>query len=130
MIVLADHNLEGQALLLWGTLATGGWLELLPLQLVTLREVGLPLDSSDRAIWRFAQAQRMLLLTSNRRMKGTDSLEQTIREENIPTALPVITISNVERLDERGYRERCGSRLVEVIIDIENYLGAGRIYIP
>ncbi len=34
MTVLADYNLEGQAILLWGTLATEGWLNLLPLRLV------------------------------------------------------------------------------------------------
>jgi hypothetical protein len=32
MTFLADHNLEGQAVLLWGTLATEGWLTLLPLR--------------------------------------------------------------------------------------------------
>lgn len=130
VIILADHNLEGQAILLWGTLATEGWLELLPLQLMTLRDVGLPAASSDREVWRFVQAQQMLLLTGNRRMKGSDSLEQTIREENLATAFPVITIGSAERLDERTYREQCASRLVEIILDIETYRGAGRLFIP
>ena len=80
--VLVDHNMEGQAVLLWGTLAAEGWLELVPLRLVTFAEVGLSLESNDRIVWRFAQAQRLLLLTDNRSMKGVDSLEQTIREEN------------------------------------------------
>jgi hypothetical protein len=30
----------------------------------------LPKDSSDRVVWRFAQANQMILLTANRRMKG------------------------------------------------------------
>ena len=30
MVILADHNLAGQALLLWGTLAAEGWLDALP----------------------------------------------------------------------------------------------------
>lgn len=51
--VLVDHNMEGQATILWGTLATEGWLDLVPLRLVTFREVGLPVDSSDRVVWRF-----------------------------------------------------------------------------
>ena len=42
MTVLADHNLEGQAVLLWGTLATEGWLGLVPMRLVLFHEVGLP----------------------------------------------------------------------------------------
>lgn len=128
--VLVDHNVEGQAVLLWGTLATEGWLELVPLRLATFAEIGLSLESSDRAVWRFAQAQRMLLLTDNRSMKGADSLEQTIREENTSSALPVLTIGNVGRLDEREYRERCARRLVEIVLDLEYYLGVGRVFIP
>jgi hypothetical protein len=130
MTILVDHNMEGQAVLLWGTLAAEGWVDLLPLHLVTLQDVGLPLDSSDRDLWRFTQAQQMILLTGNRRLKGANSLEQTIREENTATSSPVITIGNVDRLDERAYRERCASRLVEIAMDIEDYRGTGRIFIP
>jgi hypothetical protein len=107
MTLLVDHNLKGQALLLWGTLAAEGWFTLLALRLVTFEDAGLPVNSSDRAVWRFAQANRMLLLTGNRSMKGPHSLEQTIREENTLTSLPVITVSSAHRLDERLYRERC-----------------------
>jgi hypothetical protein len=38
--VLADHNIEGQALLLQGYLAAEGWLALLPVRFVTLAHVG------------------------------------------------------------------------------------------
>lgn len=128
--ILVDHNMEGQATLLGGTLVTEGWLDLIPVRLVTFAEVGLPFDSSDRSVWRFVQAQQMLLLTDNRSMKGADSLEQTPREENTPTSLPILTIGSVNRLDERGYREECAERLVEIVLDLENYLGASRIFIP
>lgn len=114
----------------WGTLAAEGWLDLYPLHLATFAHVGLPIESSDRAVWRFAQAQGMILLTHNRNMKGEDSLEQTIREENTPTSLPVLTVGRVERLRERSYRERCAIRLVEIGLEVEKYLGIGRIYIP
>src|SRR5262249_11390275 len=111
--VLVDHNMEGQAILLWGALAAEGWLDLVPLRLLTFGEVGLAFDSDDRTVWRFVQAQRMLLLTDNRSMKGPDSLEQTLREERTSTTLPVITIGSLDRLDEQAYRERCATRLVE-----------------
>ena len=130
MTILVDHNLRGQALLLWGMLAAEGWLTLLSLRLVTFEDVGLPVNSSDRTVWQFAQTNRMLLLTGNRSMKGPHSLEQTIREENTATSLPVITVSSANRLDERLYRERCGSRLIEIILDLDNYLGVGRLFIP
>ena len=128
--ILVDHDIEGQVLTLWGALAAAGWLDLYPLQLVTFVQVGFLVYSSDRTVWRFAQAQRFLLLTHNRNMKGEDSLEQTIREENTPTSLPVITIGRVERLRERVYREHCALRLVEISLEIEHYLGTGRLFIP
>ncbi|MDQ2998402.1 MAG: ACP S-malonyltransferase [Chloroflexota bacterium] len=78
MTVLADHNLEGQAILLWGTLATEGWLTLLPVRLVMFHAIGVPTDSNDRDVWRYAQTHQLVLLTGNRRKRGTDSLEQVI----------------------------------------------------
>ena len=128
--ILVDQNMEGQATLLWGTLAARGWLELVSIRLVTFTEIGLPIDSNDRKVWRFAQAQGMLLLTDNRNMKGEDSLEQTLREENTSTSLPVLTVGRTDRLDEQEYREQCASRLVEIVLDLKYYLGASRIYIP
>jgi len=128
--VLTDHDIEGYAALLWGTLASMGWLELFPLKLQTFADIGLPLDSTDREVWRFAQANGMILLTNNRNMEGEDSLEQTLREENQSDSLPIITISNVNRLAERTFRERCADRLIEIGLDLENYLGTSRIFIP
>ncbi len=116
--------------MLWRTLHTEGWLELLPMQFVMLSQVGLPHESNDREIWRFAQKNGMILLTANRNMKGEDSLEQTIREENTLTSLPVLTIGNVNRMVERSYRERCETLLLEIVSDLENCLGTGRIFIP
>ncbi len=130
MIVLVDHNLNGYVVLLQGALANGGWLALLPIRFMLFEEVGLSTDSSDRVVWRFAQSNQMILLTANRRMKGKDSLEQTIREENMPTSLPVVTIGKVGRLSNREYREQCAARLAEIIMYSENSVGVGRIFIP
>ena len=128
--VLVDHNLEGQAQLILGFLAAEGWLELMPLQLWTLAEVGLPFNSSDRVIWRFCQERSMLLLTGNRAGKGADSLEMTLRVENTSSSLPVITIASTDRLGEREYRKRCAERLIEVVFDLDQYKGVGRLFIP
>ena len=73
----------------------------------------------------------MILLTANRSMKGKNSLEQVMREENTPTSLPVITIGNINRLlAESEYRDRWVNHLVNIIVDIEDYRGAKRIFIP
>lgn len=87
-------------------------------------------NSSDRIVWRFAQENQMILLTANRRMKGVDNLEQTIREENNSTSLPVLTIGSLNRFSDREYREQCAVRLIEILLDIENYRGVGRMFIP
>lgn len=63
-------------------------------------------------------------------MKGIDSLEQTIREENTSASLPVLTIGSLDRFSDREYREQCAVRLVDILLDLENYRGVGRIFIP
>src|SRR5690242_17391676 len=112
--LLVDHNIEGQAALLWSTLATAGWLDLGLFHLVLFTDADLSFASTDREVWRFAQTHTMLLLTGNRNMDGDDSLEQTIREENEPSSLPVMTIGNLDRMVDRAYREECALRLVEI----------------
>lgn len=128
--ILSDHDIEGKVFLPWGAVTATGWLDLLPLRLVRFRDVGLAHDSSDRAVWRFAQENRMVLLTNNRNMEGVDSLEQTIRDENTDESIPVLTISDFDRITERIYRDECAARLLEVIVYLDDYRGVGRIFIP
>ncbi|NEP59761.1 MAG: ACP S-malonyltransferase [Symploca sp. SIO2G7] len=130
MIFLVDYNLDGYALVFLGMLAKLGWLELISVQFITFREAGLPTESNDRIVWRYAQENHMIILTANRNMKGDDSLEEVIREENTEKSFPIVTIGNLGRLDEFDYRERCVERLIEIILDIEQYMGAGRLFIP
>lgn len=64
-------------------------------------------------------------------MKGEDSLEQVMREENAPNSLPVLTIGNADRiLSDLFYRNLCVERLVDIVLDIDDYRGAMRIFIP
>ena len=128
--IFVDHNIEGHAARLLGTLKSQGWVEMGLLRLVTFRELSLPVETSDRRVWRFAQERGLLLLTGNRNMTGDESLEQTIREENRPDSIPVITIANLDRVVEGPYREECAMRLAEICQDIGSYLGVGRLYIP
>ena len=109
MNFLVDHNLRGHSIVLTGSLAASGWLDL----------------SSIRFVY------QMILITANRSMKGKDSLEQVMREENTHLSLPVVTIGNIDRLlAEPDYRDRCVNRLVDIVVDIEDYQGARRIFIP
>lgn len=131
MIFLVDHNLEGHALLLSGSIASFGWLDLLPIRFITFEEIELSVTSDDRVVWQFAQANQMILLTANRSLKGKNSLEQVMREENISTSLPVVTIGDSDRvLSDPDYRNRCVDRLIEIVLDIDDYRGSMRLFIP
>lgn len=128
--LLSDHDIEGQAFLLWGAITATGWLDTLPMRLVRFADVGLAYASTDREVWLFAQTYRMILLTNNRNMEGANSLEHTIREEGTSISLPVITIGRIDRITERAYREACAERLLEIIVYLDDYLGVGRLFIP
>lgn len=128
--ILVDHNIEGHATLLWHALSAEGWLELGLFRMVTFTDIKLAQDSSDRTVWQYAQNHNMLLLTGNRNMDGIDSLEQTIRDANLPISMPVVTIGNLDRVVEHAYRAACVTRLAEIGLFIETYRGVGRLYIP
>lgn len=63
-------------------------------------------------------------------MKGDDSLEQVMRDENTENSLPVVTLASLDRFSEVDYRERCVERLIEIVVDIDQYKGVGRLFIP
>ncbi len=129
MIFLIDHNLKGHALVFFGAIASEGWLDIVPIRFVTFAEMDLSIDSDDRVVWRLAQKNHIILLTVNRSVKGKDSLEQVMREESTPESLPVITVSNADRLlNDSEYSGRCVESLVEIALD--TYRGARRIFIP
>ena len=81
MKVLLDHHMKRQGILLWVTMGSEGWLKLLDIPMQTFADAGLPIDSSDREVWRFAQENQLILLTGNRNNEGEDSLEQTLRDK-------------------------------------------------
>ena len=131
MNFLVDHNLRGHAVLLSGTISNSGWLDWVPIRFITFDEMSLPINSNDREVWQLAQLNQMILLTANRSMKGENSLEQVMCEEVTSTSLPVITIGDADRLlSDPKYRERCATRLVEIVLDIDGYRGVSRLFIP
>jgi len=130
MTFLVDYNLDCYAFIFIGILTKRGWIEFTSVQFVTFREVGLSIESSDRVVWHYAQDHQMMILTANRNMKGEDSLEQVMREENTENSFPVLTIGSLDRFSEADYRERCAERLIEIALDIDKYKGVGRLFIP
>lgn len=94
MNFLVDHNLRGHAVLLSGSILSSGWLDWVLIRFITFDEMSLPINSDDRVVWRLAQENKMIVLTANRSMKGKDSLEEVIRNENKLDSRPVITLGS------------------------------------
>jgi hypothetical protein len=77
------------------------------------------------------QKHEIVLFTGNRNEEGPESLETTIRLHNQANSLPVITLSNPKRFRrDRRYIHRVAEQLLDTLQRLENYRGAGRVYVP
>jgi hypothetical protein len=93
--------------------------------------VGLDGTVTDVDLWEFCQGNQFLLVTGNRNSHGSDSLDAAIRERNTADALPVITFANLRLFRRsRDYREQTAIRLMEILLDLDEFRGTGRLYIP
>ena len=91
----------------------------------------LPTTAPDAAVWQACQERQLILVTGNRNADAPDSLEVTRRAWNDPSCLPVITIASPRRLIEsKAYAVRAVERLLDYLMDLDRYRGAGRLYIP
>jgi hypothetical protein len=132
--ILADINVGKQRRAIVAIWTSDTWHEIwdgLGLSVVNFRTVGLPYNASDALIWTTCQREGLVLITGNRNKRGPDSLEAVIQRENQPDSLPVITIADATRvLQDRLYAEKVAERLLEKLIAIDDFRGAGRIYVP
>ena len=132
--IMADHDIEGQVRALLRLLTSAAWYEVwhgLAMRVESFASLGLPENTPDAALWQFCQTQQIILITGNRNKAGTDALEAVIERNNTPTSLPVLTIGTPPRvLSSREYAERVATRLLEVLLDVEQYRGTGRLYLP
>lgn len=129
--VLSDYNCEGQARAIVAALSRQPYADLVPVQLLAFRDVGLPSDASDEAVWRFCQDHDYLLLSGNRSGKGGErSLETVVRRLTGPTTLPVLTIGDLDRvLTDGTYCLRCAERLADILFTLDTYRGVPRLYL-
>jgi len=128
--VLADVNMEKQARILVDNICQNSLAEIWR-ELGFFSDHGLKLNLSDRDVWRFCQENGWVLLTENRNQDGKDSLEQVIADEGLLSSLPVLTVSKAALvLKDSGYRREVANSIVEYLIDIDIFRGAGRLYLP
>ncbi|MEM7532105.1 MAG: ACP S-malonyltransferase [Chloroflexota bacterium] len=130
-IIVSDENCAGHCKAIFHALIRSGFKELLSLELKTIEEVGLYEGVDDETVWRFCQEYRYILVTGNRSMAdGTDSLEAVVRELVEPTSIPVLTISDLDRvLTDRSYCESCAYILADYVMRLEDILGVTRLYL-
>jgi hypothetical protein len=132
--ILADHNADGHVEVLLRTLLSDDWLAMwneLGVPVLTFAGLGLSSDVDDLTLWRTCQREQVALITNNRNADGPQSLQQVLRTETTADCLPVFTLANAERIrTDSRYAERTAVRLLEYLLDIENYRGTARIYVP
>jgi hypothetical protein len=132
--ILADINVGKQRRAILAIWASDTWRDLwneLGLSVMSFPTLGLSYDSPDDLIWRTCQREGLVLITGNRNDDGLNSLEATIRAENQPRSLPVITIADTDRvLEDRLYAEAVAEQLLDYLLRIDEVRGAGRLYVP
>lgn len=131
--IMADHDIEGQFADLVRILLSTEWSDWwvnLGCKTETFASLGLSENSPDALVWETCQARQVVLITGNRNDDGPDSLEATIRRLNQDDSLPVITISKPQQMAHRSYAERAAVRLLEHLLELDNYRGTGRLYVP
>jgi hypothetical protein len=132
--LLADANIKGHVARLVTRMKNESWREFwdyLNLRQVNFEDIGLDPAASDAVIWHKCQEQRILLLTNNRNDDGPESLEATIRAFNTPASLPVFTIGDADSiLSSSEYAERVADRLYRYLLELDNVLGTGRLFLP
>jgi hypothetical protein len=132
--ILSDINIQKQVEVLVYLLTSASWRgfwEHCNLAVLTFQDLQLAANTPDAAIWQLCQQEQLILLTANRNAEGPDSLEETIRTCNTPASLPVFTIASAQQvLHSKAYAERVVERLLHYLLDIDNYRGTGRLYLP
>ncbi len=132
--IIADHNVEGHFEVLLRLWTSEAWRSLwasLELEVESFAPLGLPHNTSDRDLWQVCQRRDIVLLTANRNDEGPESLEATIRTLNDASSLPVLTIADPESvLMSREYAERVAIQVLEYLLELDNFRGVGRLYVP
>lgn len=133
MLILADNDVGGAVAALRRVLESEEWVAftvLLDLHFIEFADVGLARNASDRTVWDRCQAVGAVLITGNR-ASGTESLEQTIRDHAGPDSLPVVTLSDPQRVvRDRVYAHECAVSFLDLLDRIETLRGTRRLFIP
>lgn len=132
--IVPDVNCEGHCQVLLRVLhdkERREYWHYLNLAVLTFEDLGLETDVSDERLWEECQRYEAVLVTSNRNAKEADSLESTLQRRNTVVSLPVLTLANVERIRrDRGHAAEVADKLLDYLFSIDDFRGAGRLFLP
>jgi len=132
--ILSDHDVEGHLAVLLAIWTSDDWRGLweeLDGSVSTLASLGLSRHLSDRELWRYCQANELILLTGNRNADSPDSLEATIQTESQPDSLPVLTIGDPGRMMLDGeYAEAAAVKVLDYLMELDALRGSRRLFVP
>jgi len=132
--LLADVNAQGHLNAIVAVCRDESWGEFwasLEVTLLAFEDVGLDPRARDDVVWQTCQDRGVLLVTGNRNEGAPDSLEATLIARNTVSSLPVLTLANADRLIvDRAYAEQAAIRLMDVLLYLDDYRGAGRVWLP
>jgi hypothetical protein len=132
--IMADHNIEGHLVMLLRIWTSNEWESLwesLEIEVESFDRLGISYGTSDRDLWQMCQQRDIVLITANRNDEGPDSLESAIRDLNEPSSLPVLTIADPELvLASQDYAERVAIQVLEYLMELDNFCGTGRLFVP
>lgn len=132
--ILADVKVERHFNILIAILNSEAWREywaLVDLPALFFADVGLDPSSPDPLVWSACQEKELVLFTANRNAAGPDSLEEVLRTSNRPTHLPLLTLGNPRRfLAEKSYSQSVAEKVIDYLLDLDSFRGAGRLYVP
>jgi hypothetical protein len=132
--IMADHNIEGHfavLLRIWTSAVWASLWESLEIEAESFERLGIPYGTCDRELWQLCQQREIILITAHRHDEGLDSLKSTIRDLNELLSLPVFTIADPGLvLASRDYAERVALQVLEYLLELNNFRGVGRLFVP
>jgi hypothetical protein len=132
--LLADNDVQGQVRHVIARCQSAAWAQFwaeVQVLVLDLQDVGLPANSPDAVVWDLCQRRDLVLITGNRNLEGPDALEAVIRTRGNSQHLPVFTLADRARiLRDPVYADRVVARLIELLSEVDDLRGSGRLYLP
>ena len=130
---MADHNVEGHFRILISIFEREPWCEIwadLGITVESFASLGVSDDIGDWDLWIACQLHDVILFTANRNNGDPNSLEAAINRLNTAGSPPVITLAKpIQFAQDRLYAEQVAEQVLEYPFDLDNYRGAGRLFV-